>query len=276
MRATFVRRRPETLSLPGVTDTEYAAACQTVAAALTEAFPSYVDARLPAANLAGMDEALEQGMTWLRAELTQWAGRRPADQRRGPLQIFQTAMAFPTAALEAAGVPAPQRSEAEARALPGDTYRLAPGSSRDIDDATWKAHVAWGIAKARVVADVVPRTDAGAAAGGVAVVTMSQAHRDAIYAVAGARGLVTRHWRNPGAIAAGLEAERPRWAVVDGNHKAADEAVRRLGAAGSRVLVFTEDPDDIALARWKSLGADAVAGHSEVSAVLERWLPVQA
>ena len=185
-------------------------------------------------------------------------------------------MAFPTAALEAAGVPTAERSATEAQALPGDTYRLAPGSSRDIDDASWKAHVAWGIAKARVVADVVPRTDAGAAAAAVVVVTMNQSDRAAIQLVAGGRGLATRHWRNPGAVAAGLATERPRWAVVDGLHKAADDVVRRLGEAGSRILVYTDEPDDIALARWKALGADAVVERDEVTSVLERWLPVQA
>ena len=240
------------------------------------AYPDYLRPRLAGlAPQADVDEGVRQGAEWLRAELTQWASLADGGQRRGPLQIFQTSFAFVTAALEAAGVVAPQRDPAAVQALPGDIYDLAPASSRDIGEAAWRAHVTWGVAKAKSVAHVVPRDTAGVAAA-VAVVTMDSADRAAIQLVAAGRGVAAHHWRNPGAIAAGLEELIPRWAVVDAKHRAADEAVRLLADASSKVVVYGPEPDDIATARWMALGAATVVPRSKLVAVVESWLPLQA
>ncbi len=263
----------------------YRAACAAVVEAFVAAYPAFLKSRLESmAPGTEVHEGLRQGVQWLEGELSQWAAQTASEQHRGPLQIFQTAVAFPTAALEAAGVAPPERDASAIQALPGDLYGLAPASSRDIGGDAWRAHIEWGIAKARLIAEVVPAADAppGDASSrpkgmpALVAVTMSQADRASIHLVASGRGLPVRHWRNPGAIASGLEGETPRWAVVDIDHAAADEAVRLLSAAGVKVAVYGPDPDDIAMARWMALGAATVVPHDRLVAVLESWLPLQA
>lgn len=261
-----------------MTAPSYSAACDAVVEAFLVAFPQHVRSRVaeiaPGIDIAG---AMDQGLAWLTAELTQWAALPVADQRQGPLHIMQTAFAIPTQALEAAAVAPVERDVGAQQALPGDLYGLAPVSSRDLGEEAWRAHVAWGVAKAKVVVNAVPvpkgeSTEAMA----VAAVTMNQADRASIHLVATGRGIPTRHWRNPGAIAAGLEKEIPRWAVVDLDHAAAETAVRALAAAGAKVAVYGPDPDDIAMARWMAIGAATVVPRGRLVAVLQSWLPLQA
>jgi len=255
---------------------EYPAAGAAVVEAFVAAYPDYLRQRLGELGIdVDVDEAARLGKEWLQGELGKWQRTEAALQGRGPLQIFQTAFAFPTAALEASDVPAVPRDAGAVSALPGDTYALAPASSREIGEEAWRAHVAWGVAKARLVADVVPAPAARSTIS-VAVVTMDQADRASVHLVAHGRGVAVHHWRNPGAIAAGLESEIPRWAIVDASHAAADDAVRALAEAGSKVAVYLEDPDDIATARWMALGGSTVLPRQKLVAVLESWLPLQA
>ena len=255
---------------------DYSAASAAVVEAFVAAYPAYLERRMADLELAvDVAEAARQGQEWLHGELGQWQRAGVNEQRRGPLQIFQTAFAFPTAALEAADAAAAPRDAGSASALPGDTYSLAPASSREIGEEAWRAHVAWGVAKARLVAAVVPAT-APSSTVSVAVVTMDQADRAAVHLVAQGRGVAVRHWRNPGAIAAGLDSEIPRWSAVDATHASAESAVRALDEAGSKVALYMEDPDDIAMARWMALGASTVLPRQKLVAVLESWLPLQA
>lgn len=69
---------------------------------------------------------------------------------------FQQAMSFPTAALTAAGTTPPSRDPVAVNALPGDRFDLAPASSRDLGEEVWRAHIAWGMAKARQVGGKTP------------------------------------------------------------------------------------------------------------------------
>ncbi len=257
-------------------DPSYSAASDAVVEAFLAAYPSHLQSRLAEiAPNADVDEASRQGLQWLTAELKQWAQLPVGDQRQGPLHIMQTAFAFPTAALEEDGIAPAVRDAGSQQALPGDLYGLAPISSRDLGEEAWRAHVAWGVAKAKVVANVVPKGQSKEAMV-VAAVTMNQADRASIHLVVAGRGIPARHWRNPGAIAAGLEDEIPRWAVVDLDHAAAEEAVRALTGAGSKVAVYGSDPDDIAMARWMSIGAATVVPRDRLVAVLQSWLPLQA
>ena len=257
-------------------DDPYSAACRAVVEAFVAAYPEFTRNRLDViAPGVALDDALEQGTQWLAGELGQWARLATSEQQRGPLQVFQTAMAFPTAALEDLGVAAPSRDSGAQRAMPGDTYDLAPASSRDIGEDAWQAHVAWGIAKARVMADAVPAAKSQLSLA-IVVVTMDPSDRESIEQVAAGRSLPARHWRNPGAIGAGLATEIPRWSVVDASHAAADDAVRMLAEAGSKVAVYGPAPDDVAMTRWMALGAATVIDRPRLAAVLESWLPIQA
>ena len=119
--------------------------------ALVEAYAPYVRARAARLDLElppGFEDAIEEGTRWLEAALQDLLDRPFARQDRGPLELFQEALRFPTAALEQAGYQAVPRDELVVAALPGDLFDLAPASSSDLGEEAWRAHLAWGAAKA--------------------------------------------------------------------------------------------------------------------------------
>lgn len=122
-------------------------ASQTLADELVAAYGPFVSSRT---GSLGVDlvAALAAGDAWLREELAKELSQPYDQQRRGPLEIFQAAMSFPTDVLLAAGVEEPHRDAIAVQALPGDRFNLAPASSRDISDEVWAAHLAWGVTKA--------------------------------------------------------------------------------------------------------------------------------
>jgi len=118
---------------------------------LVAAYAPYVRGRVARLGLevpAGLDDAIEEGRQWLETALPDLLGRPFARQDRGPLELFQEALRFPTAILEQAGHRPVPRDELVTNALPGDLFDLAPASSNDLGEATWKAHLAWGASKA--------------------------------------------------------------------------------------------------------------------------------
>lgn len=123
--------------------------------ALTHAYRPYVEAILRSRQIdpVPVTDAIAEGETWLERALTDLLTKPFADQRRGPLEVFQEAMRFPTEALQAAGVPPEPRDEVTANALPGDVYDLAPASSRDLGEEVWQAHLHWGARKAQALKD---------------------------------------------------------------------------------------------------------------------------
>lgn len=96
-----------------------------------------------------LDSAVSEGERWLDAALTALLSLPFVEQRRGPLEVFQEAMTFPTAVLEEADVAPAARDEAAATALPGDRYDLAPASSTVLGEGAWQVHMRWGAAKAQ-------------------------------------------------------------------------------------------------------------------------------
>lgn len=71
-------------------------------------------------------------------------------QRTTPLALLRGAVRYPTAVLQAAGVPPVARDDFAQRAFPDDIYDLAPASLADVDDSLAEAGLAWGAAKAFV------------------------------------------------------------------------------------------------------------------------------
>ncbi|MPZ54127.1 MAG: alpha/beta fold hydrolase, partial [Acidimicrobiia bacterium] len=102
-----------------------------------------------------LEAASEDAMEWLRSELEQLLAQPFIDQRRGPLQVFQEAFAGPSELLMERGIPALERDEITANALPGDHYGLAPASTREISDGVFDAHISWGIEKAKAMRGLV-------------------------------------------------------------------------------------------------------------------------
>lgn len=121
---------------------------------LVAAYPPYVRDRIARQGLEvppGLDDAIEEGRRWLETALPDLLGRPFASQDRGPLELFQEALRFPTAVLEQAGHQPVTRDELVANALPGDLFDLAPASSNDLGEEAWRAHLAWGAAKAAAI-----------------------------------------------------------------------------------------------------------------------------
>lgn len=102
---------------------------------------------------AELDRSLDEGESWLGSQLDELLSLPFADQTRGPLEVFQEAMRFPTDALAFGGIPAAHRDQVAANALPGDVYDLAPASSRDLGEEVWVAHLQWGARKAAALRD---------------------------------------------------------------------------------------------------------------------------
>jgi len=122
-----------------------------LAAALCAAYRPYL-AKVSATH--DIESEVAEGEAWLAAELEDLLSLPFVQQRRGPLELFQEALRFPTAGLAQLGVPAPKRSAAESTALPGDAYGLAPASSQDLGEEAWQAHIAWGAVKAGALTTV--------------------------------------------------------------------------------------------------------------------------
>lgn len=122
--------------------------------ALVEAYEPFVRSRLRQQDLdapPGLDQALGEGRAWLREALEELLGLPFPHQPRGPLEVFQEAMQFPTDVLADSGAPPVGRDEVAANALPGDLYGLAPASSSEISQEVWHLHLAWGAVKARAM-----------------------------------------------------------------------------------------------------------------------------
>ena len=200
-----------------------------------------VDDRLP--DLTG---AIAEGRRWLEGALEELLALPYPMQNRGPLELFQEAMKFPTTVLREAGYPPAPRDEPTGNALPGDLYDLAPASSHDLGEEAWQAHVGWGAAKA-------------------AALTRKRA------------GLLTRNLMDRSKLESGLE--RAGWMVaaltgpelpagldgvlVDLEHPAAFQVV--AAAAGSiRCLAYGPHVNVEAFERARRTGADEALARSVV------------
>ena len=70
------------------------------------------------------------------------------EQRTTPLSLVRGAVRYPTAVLQAAGVPPVRRDEQQERLFPDDIYDLAPATFADVDPSLAEVGLAWGAAKA--------------------------------------------------------------------------------------------------------------------------------
>lgn len=118
-------------------------------AALVGVYGPFVQSRLgDRRQVEGIEQAIEAGREWLESALTQLLEKPFPSQSRGPLELFQEAMKYPTRALAEAGQEPVSRDDVAAAALPGDLYDLAPASTRDLGEEVWTMHLQWGAAKA--------------------------------------------------------------------------------------------------------------------------------
>jgi hypothetical protein len=239
-------------------------------------YPEYVRSRVNEGALTPeLESAIGEGAAWLEAELISLLAIDFSAQRRGPLELFQEATRFPTEALATAGNDPQERPPVEQSALPGDRFGLAPASSQDLGEPAWKAHVAWGVTKAAVVAGAVPASRIRAEPR-VAIVGGSIADRSVVERNVHRAGLQFVLWRNPAAIEQGLAAGPPLLAIIDLDHAAAGRAVAVIAEAGGRVLAFGGGVDDLQQAATMALGAEDVVDRDHLEAAVARMLPTKA
>ena len=103
----------------------------------------HADAEARAAGRAATDR--------VSAELDALFAVDPVAQRTTPLEIVRTAYREPTAVLRDADVPEVVRDAFDERSWPDDVYGLVPRTFADLDDALAPLHLAWGLAKAKVL-----------------------------------------------------------------------------------------------------------------------------
>ena len=233
-----------------------------IVSAFVDAYPPYVRDRLVASGWSGVDvsHATEEGKRWLEQELKNLIQLPFAEQRRGPLELFQEALRFPTQHLLEAGIEPVDRDETVRHALPGDVFDLAPASSRHLGEDAWRAHLAWGAAKA---AQLTPPPSPQIGYFGTNLMDRSK-----IEHVAAGRGFDLASFRD----VEGLD-DAPHTVVVDLQAADADEAIRVLADRGSRVVAFGPHVDDVAMMRARTLGATAAMPRSRFFRDPELWLP---
>ena len=222
-----------------------------LAIVLTAAYEPYVRAAVAKradGEPAGLDKAIEEGRSWLTEALADLLGLPYPMQDRGPLELFQDAMRFPTVVLQQAGHPPVPRDVLAHNALPGDLYDLAPASSRELGAEVWQAHLAWGATKAAAMS---PRR----------------------------AGLLTRNLMDRSKLEGGLK--RAGWAVVaikgrdlpsaldgvlvDLEHPAAFQVIEAAAAVGTiRCLAYGPHVDVEALEQARQMGADKALARSVV------------
>ena len=259
-----------------MTSPDYAAATIAVHEVMLGAFGGHVNARIASLGIdtADVADSVEVGNRWLAGHYRDQQELPPADQDRSPLELFQAACAFPTERLDALGVERLERDPIVASALPGDVYALAPASSQELGDDVWRLHVAWGVAKASIVASVVPRpVEPERTTVGVAVVSANLMDRTRMVDTATGLGLSSVAWRNPGAVQAGLASTSPVVVFLDLEHAMADDILRMLVTEDHRVIAYGPHVDDVALARAGSLGASEVLPRSRLFKRLQDWMP---
>lgn len=219
------------------------------------AYRPSVTARLEAGGYPTPEDAITEGEAWLAVSLEELLGRPFAAQSRSPLEVFQEAMRFPTAALFAAGAHPVARDEVTAVALPGDLYDLAPASSQELGETAWHAHLAWGAAKAAAVRPVAVLVSRNL----LDVSRLEQAVATAGYRLEVASGL-------PGATGGCAIG------IVDLEHPQADAAVGILTRRCGRVVAYGPHVDDFAMTRARSLGAADAVPRSRFFTDPAEWL----
>ncbi|MDP8959456.1 MAG: hypothetical protein M3N51_09725 [Actinomycetota bacterium] len=220
---------------------------------LVAAYRPYVHRRLSEQGIEvapRTQSALLEGEVWLAEELAEVLALPFPQQPRGPLQIFQEAMRFPTRALQQLAVPPPRDRTAE-EALPGDPYHLVPASSSSLGEEAWQAHLAWGAAKAKAVAPLVLQ----AAQPQIAVLTRNLMDRARVEEAAGQSGLPSTACASVKELEAALAGGPPALALVDLTHPEAEQAIRRLSESGVASVAFGPHVDEAALQRARRLGA---------------------
>ncbi len=117
-------------------------------AAVEAALPGWV--RRCVGGVADSVEAEEAALGYVMVCLRALLAQDIDEQRTNPLSILRSAVQFPTAVLQQAGVKPVERDEFSGRNFPDDVYDLAPANFAALGEGVHEAGMAWGAAKAFV------------------------------------------------------------------------------------------------------------------------------
>jgi hypothetical protein len=213
----------------------------------------------------GWGDALAEGEAWLDRELTRLLATDPAGQARGPLELFQEAMRFPTRVLTAAGYQEAERDPITVVALPGDLFDLAPATSQVLGEDAWRSHLAWGTVKAAAVTSGVAPAPAQPTLGLLSTDLMDRSRVEPAAARAGLRFQI---WKSAAEVStAGLVI-----ACVDLAHPDAFDVIDRL-AARTLVIAFGPHVDEAGFAAARAHGAAEVTARSVFFRRLPELIP---
>jgi hypothetical protein len=244
--------------------------------ALVTGFPDYVVANLERRQIT-VDKAtvgaIQHGASWLDTELESLFSLPASDQRQSPLELYRSALAFPTEALGRSGVPPVPRDPTAVDLFPDDLYDLAPGGSLRLGDEVRAAHIAWGATKAKAMVGAFGEHADAPGAPAVALVAGGSPERAQIETAVAAAGFDVEVIRNPGALADALARRGPALVFVDLAFGIADDAIRHFAARSVRVIAYGKDVDDLGMVRASSLGAHRVVDQSRLVATIDEYLP---
>jgi len=240
-------------------------------AALVAAFPGYMTAAFAERGYP-LDrtsvEAIEEATIRLEAALGAELELPYREQRRGPLELFRTAVRDAARVLEERGI-APLQTSGLMGGL--DPYGLVPGSPSVLGDEAHEAHLAWGTAKA---AAFVERAVPSAAPPTIVVVAGDRASRGRLVDALSSPGVVAFAARNPAAVDAALSSGPVVGAVVDLDHRAGRAAIDLLTGAGVTTYVFGEHIDDLTETGLLAQGVRRVVEKSELLDDPARYFPL--
>lgn len=198
-------------------------------------------------------DGIVEGVAVLDGLLTSLERTAPALQRHSPLELFREALRPVGHALDVSGVSPPARDDQQRSLISWDRYALSPASPQLLGVEAYESHLRWGVAKARAL---VQTPTVG--------LLCSEADAEMLISEISTvgYGVLRLPAREPVSVA-----------VVDIAHSLADDTIRALAAAGSRVIAFGLDPDDMVEVRTRALGAHAIVSRTAFFSDVSTYLP---
>jgi hypothetical protein len=229
----------------------------TVRETFVAAYPRYVAAVLTDRGVeidATIADGIVIGTGVLDGLLASLEAKPPGLATHSPLELFREALRPVDRALDVAGVEPPVVDANQRDVLPWDRYALSPGSAQQLGPGAHDAHLRWGIAKTMAHVEKPP---AG----------LRCREEDAPRILEQLDGLGYRVIRLPA-------EEEVFVAVVDIDGEAVDGIISQLATAGTHVIVFGDDPDDMQQIRYKALGAATVLPKQAIFDDLSDHIPI--
>ncbi|MEN8234365.1 MAG: hypothetical protein ABFR89_05520 [Actinomycetota bacterium] len=239
-------------------------------AALVTAFPGYVTGVFAERGYPldrSSVEAIENATAVLDRELADELARPFLEQRRGPLELFRSALRLTARVLEEGGVD-PLQTKGLMSEI--DPYGLVPGSSSALGPEAHEAHLAWGSAKAAAfmgdqkpaVADPV-----------ILILASNRTERAMLVDALESPGIRCVAARNPAAVATAINESSVLTAAVDLAHRSATDVIARLTAAKISTVAFGDAIDDLTETGLRAQGVRTVVGRQQMLEDPRRYIP---